>query len=121
MSRLDWCRAGAANDYDGLSCVLRARMCAAHIEASGNEAWAAGATPQFNELLSAANVQKWTSCPEAEVGGTCGLLMTRRYGPPLWNALGHEREKALYERILNGEGAATLPAAPVKLPNCEHS
>ena len=118
MGRLDWCRAGGAEDADGLSCVLRARMCAAHIQATQNTAWSAVANPVFSELLSAAAVQSWTPCPEAEVSGVCGMLLTDRYGPPLWKALGHGREERYYENILAGTPPVSTGDAPVALPAC---
>ena len=118
LGRLDWCRAGAADDTDGLSCVLRARMCAAHIEATQNAAWGAAATPVLSELLAAAKVQSWSACPEGQVSGTCGLLFADRYGPPLWQAFGHEREEVLYDALLQGT-RPTLPASEAKaLPAC---
>jgi hypothetical protein len=118
MGRLDWCRAGGAEDADGLSCVLRARMCAAHIQASQNAAWAASANPVFSELLSAASVESWTPCPEAQVSGVCGMLLTDRYGPPLWEAFGHDREKRYYERILAGSAPEPVHTGPAALPAC---
>ena len=117
MGRLDWCRPGKSDDYSGLSCILRARMCAAHIQATQNAGWAAVANPAFSELLSAAKVHSWTPCPEGDVSGTCGMLLADRYGPPLWKAFGHERETKLYQDINNGDqpvpphqGARPLPA-----------
>jgi hypothetical protein len=117
MARLDWCRAGRADDYSGLSCILRARMCAAHVQATQNPGWAATASTAFSELLAAAKVQSWTPCPEGDVSGTCGLLLADRYGPPLWKTFGHEREARLYEDINLGrkpepprQGARPLPA-----------
>jgi hypothetical protein len=118
LGRLDWCRAGKGDDVDGLSCVLRARMCAAHIEATQNAAWNATATPTFAELLAAAKVQSWSACPEGQVSGTCGLLFADRYGPPLWKAFGHERETRLYDSLLTGT-PPDIPLAEAKvLPAC---
>lgn len=118
IGRLDWCRAGSADDADGLSCVLRARMCAAHIQATQNAAWASSANPVFSELLSAAKVQSWTPCPEAEVSGVCGMLLTDRYAPPLWAAFGHEREEGYYESILSGSPPTQLRSGAKALPAC---
>ena len=118
LARLDWCRAGEAQDYDGLSCALRARMCGAHVQASGNPAWASLAAPAFSELLAAAQVEKWSPCPEGQVSGTCGVLFTDRYGPALWTEFGHERETKLYNDILSGS-PPELPAAESRaLPTC---
>lgn len=120
MGRLDWCRPGAAGDSDGLSCILRARMCAAHIEATQNAAWGAAAAPVFSELLAAAKVQSWSACPEGQVSGTCGLLLTDRYGPPLWEAFGHKREEALYEGLLSGSRPHLPKDEPKQMPACAY-
>lgn len=120
LARLDWCRAGDKRDYDGLSCVLRARMCSAHVQASQNPAWDALANPAFAELLSAARVNSWTPCPEGSVSGTCGMLLTERYGPPLWQAFGHERETALYHDILTGTRPELPAPVAAQLPACAY-
>lgn len=120
LARLDWCRAGEAQDSDGLSCVLRARMCGAHVQASNNPAWASLSGPAFSELLAAAQVENWSPCPEGKVSGTCGLLFADRYGPALWKAFGHEREEKLYKDILSGSAAELPPATAKALPACSY-
>jgi hypothetical protein len=118
LARLDWCRSGSAEDFDGLSCVLRARMCSQHVQATGNKAWAASAAPVFSELLSAARVKEWTPCPEGDVAGVCGMLMTSRYGPPLWQGAGFARERRLYDELHAGLQSAPEAPAMLKLPAC---
>jgi hypothetical protein len=95
-------------------------MCSAHIQASNNPAWATLSGPAFSELLSAAQVEKWTPCPEGQVTGACGLLFADRYGPALWKEFGHERETNLYKDILSGS-KPELPAAVTRaLPACSY-
>jgi hypothetical protein len=120
MSRLDWCRAGSAKDYDGLSCVLRAKMCAAHINATKNKVWGSLANPVFQRLLEAPKIEQWTSCPEVVANGTCGLLLTDRYQKPLWETLGSAREREAYASIVDGQapGPASDRARSARLPNC---
>jgi hypothetical protein len=118
LARLDWCRAGEPDDYDGLSCALRARMCGAHVQASGNPAWASLSGPAFSELLAAAHVEQWSPCPEGKVSGACGLLFTDRYGPALWKEFGHERETRLYTDILSGSPSEPPAAEAKALPAC---
>ena len=111
-ARLNWCRPGDVDDTDPLSCVLRARMCNAHIRATGNAAWHASASPVLADVLAAPSVHTWTACPEAAASGTCGLLMADRYAPALWQALGHAREQDQYAQVLTGapSGAPPEPA-----------
>ena len=120
MARLDWCRAGDDTDCDGLSCILRARMCAAHVQASENPGWAQLAAPAFAGLLAAAKVDSWTPCPEGRVSGTCGLLLADRYGPALWKALGAKREAALYESVFSGNSPPPTGEESVVLPACAY-
>ena len=120
LGRLDWCRAGKADDYSGLSCILRARMCAAHIQATKNPDWGTMAKPALSELLSVAKVKSWTPCPQGDVSGTCGMLLTDRYGPPLWEAFGLQREQALYEAINNGHQPEPPPQEAKQLPVCAY-
>lgn len=119
LGRLDWCRPGQAGDQDALSCILRARMCAAHVQASRNPEWASIANPVFQNLLSAAKVEKWSPCPQGSVSGTCGLLLGDRYGPSMWKAFGEERERRLYDSLMTGE-PARLATEETRLPNCSY-
>ncbi len=93
------------------------------MQATGNVAWGTLATPAFSQLLAAPKVLAWTPCPQGAVSGTCGLLMGDRYGPPLWQAVGHEREEQLYDHIVRGtrpDAIAAEAPSPVALPACAY-
>ena len=120
LSRLNWCRAGTKTDSDGLSCVLRARMCADHVQSTNNEAWAAASGPAYAQLLASAQVKSWSACPEGDVSGVCGMLLTDRYAPALWEKLGHGREKELYKHVQAGTRPDIPVSQPVELPRCNY-
>ena len=120
LSRLNWCRRGSKTDYDGLSCILRARMCSAHIEASENPDWGRMSAGAFGELLSAAQVNQWDACPEGSVTGVCGMLLTERYAAPLWQVFGHQREERAYESINTGTQLIMPTSAATQLPDCSY-
>uniref|UniRef100_A0A6C0C2D5 Uncharacterized protein n=1 Tax=viral metagenome TaxID=1070528 RepID=A0A6C0C2D5_9ZZZZ len=120
LSRLNWCRNGAETDYDGLSCVLRARMCQSHIDASNNSAWAMHSSQAFGELLAAANVAEWTACPQGNVSGICGLLLGDRYAAPLWRKFGHDREQKAYHSISTGMPVEMPAPQREPLPDCAY-
>ena len=101
LARLNWCRSGSPNETEGLSCILRSRMCNSHVNSLENEAWKRSSEPTLNGLLKAAQVESWNAGSRPSVQGVCGLHMADRFGETLWQSLGYEREKAAYDSIIS--------------------
>ena len=98
IARLDWCRSGSGDDYDALSCVLRARMCASHIQAAQDQKWSSATAPKFASLLSAPSVQAWAT-KDQKINGVCGLLSSEDRSKMLWDTVGRAREQTVYADI----------------------
>ena len=105
-ARMDWCAPSidAAGCSDALSCTLRARQCGSHIQATGDQAWAARAGPALEPLVAHPALLGWSrdrACPQVAAAGVCHLLTaTGGYGGELWDAFGRARESAAYEAIV---------------------
>ena len=92
-------------------------MCANHAQNTGNAAFATSANVHLTELLAGPELKEWTPCPEASATGVCGLLLTERYGPALWQAIGSQRERSIYESLLDDAPRAPEDL-PVRVSNC---
>ena len=104
LQRLNWCRRETqAHDTEALSCILRARMCADHIDATGDSKTMQRAVPSINQILSAAEVKTWDACGQGEVSGVCGLLLDKQHGSALWSNAGAEREHQAYNHIFKSD------------------
>jgi hypothetical protein len=107
LARTDFCESPDAMTrphWTQRTCMLRARQCATHVQATGDRAWARRAAPALGELVAAGEVTGWggaAGCVHARAQGACGLLGTRDpdYRRQLWRQVGRPRAEALYRAV----------------------
>jgi hypothetical protein len=80
LARSDFCEdpdASARTSWDARTCHLRARQCATHVQAAGDQHWARRAVEPIGDLLAPARVERWrptTGHAQGSARGGCQLL-----------------------------------------------